>query len=304
MADDLTFDLLGPGDYERAKTVLNKAKHPGFVGRELFFRCATTGTCTIAVLDGADVGVALVASQKLQALSVVSSAQGDGIGARLIDRVQPRWASVIGDRVEWFKRRGYVEVGPPKVSQKGTTTTQLMERTGEPEKRPPEQLTEPTRPRERVAVTAEEGRKVGQITRIMQQGIECERMIASLLPPSAITLRLMEQFGMTRRQARAYQAGVRGLWRQQDGYEGREQRIAKYRRALEQQAEAATRDGDRRSAIAALAVLVKMEGGDESAGALPANGETPAASSEVQVVDRQDMHETLRAMRAKASGGG
>lgn len=126
---DIRFESLGPADYERAKTVLNRAKHPGFVGRELYFRCATTGTCTIAVLDEQDVGVALVAKDKLQAMSVIVAAQSRGVGGALIARVQPRWVNAIGERVPWFEKRGYKCVGAPRVSQNGKHAQQLMERT-------------------------------------------------------------------------------------------------------------------------------------------------------------------------------
>jgi hypothetical protein len=125
---EIRFDLLGPDDYERAKTVLNRAKHPGFVGRELYYRCATQGRVCVAVLNDVDVGVAMIAKDKLAALSVISSAQGGGVGAGLIAHLKPRWASVIGERVKWFEKRGYKCVGAPKVSQNGKHATQLMER--------------------------------------------------------------------------------------------------------------------------------------------------------------------------------
>lgn len=125
---EIRFDTLGPGDYDRAKTVLNKARHPGFVGRELFFRCATTGSATIAVLDDVDVGVALIAKEKLQALSVIVSAQGRGVGQALMARLQPRWVQAIGEKVAWFSKIGYVPYGAAKVGQNGKHAVQLMER--------------------------------------------------------------------------------------------------------------------------------------------------------------------------------
>lgn len=123
----IQFDLLGPGDYDRAKKILNRARHPGFVGRELFYRCATTGICCVAVVNGDDLGVALVAKQKLQALSVVREAQGGGIGKALITRTAPQWVNAIMERVPWFEKRGYVCVGAPRVGQSGKMATQLMQ---------------------------------------------------------------------------------------------------------------------------------------------------------------------------------
>ena len=125
---DIRFDALGPGDYDRAKTVLNKARHPGFVGRELFYRCATNGAACVAVLDDVDVGVALIAKEKLQALSVIVSAQGRGVGQALMARLKPRWVSAIGEKVAWFAKIGYAPYGAAKVGRNGKHAVQLMER--------------------------------------------------------------------------------------------------------------------------------------------------------------------------------
>lgn len=307
MAGELHFDALGPGDYERAKAVLNKAKHPGFVGRELFFRCATTGTCTIAVLDGVDVGVLLVASQKAQALSVVQSAQGSGVGAGLIDRVQPRWASVMQERVEWFRRRGYSEVGPPKVSQKGTTSMQLMERVAEPKARAASPTTASPDAAPRAAssaplATTDSGRNATGLALVWQQLEHAEQLTASLCSRMQATDALMRKWGLTRRRARALQAAVAKRLRTEGQLESRDQRLERYRLALEQQHAKADADGDRKACIAALAVLVKLEGDAPPPPELPP-GEY-LGGGEVQVVDREDMHETLRALRAQQNGNG
>lgn len=135
----LTFVSLGPEDYDRAKRVLNKAKHPGFVGRELFYRCATSGSCTLAVQGDQDIGVALVAKGKLQAMSVVAAAQGGGVGSQLLDQVKPQWVNAIMDRVPWFEKRGYAPVGAAKPGQAGKMAVQLMQRVGDV---PPGELAE------------------------------------------------------------------------------------------------------------------------------------------------------------------
>jgi len=127
----VTFSVLGPGEYERAKKILNAAKHPGFVGREAFFRCATTGAVTVAQIDDQDVAIAMVAKNMLKALSVVTRAQGSGVGKSILAHTNPRFASVIGDKQSWFEKLGYRAVGPPKVGQNGKHLTQLMELSGE-----------------------------------------------------------------------------------------------------------------------------------------------------------------------------
>lgn len=123
----IDFVDLSPGDYDRAKSVLNKARHPGFVGRELFFRCATTGKATVAVVDGIDSAVMLVAKNRIEALSVIVAAQGRGIGQALVQRARPRFVNAIGDRIGFFEKLGYRPVGAAKVGQNGKHSTQLMQ---------------------------------------------------------------------------------------------------------------------------------------------------------------------------------
>ena len=142
----ISFVSLSLDDYDRAKKILNKAKHPGFVGRELFHRCASRGQVCVAMQGDQDVGVAMIAANKLQALSVVVSAQGGGVGAALIDRLKPQWVSAIGDRVGWFEKRGYVAEGAARVGQNGKHSTQLMKRVGDPSPSVPPNTIAPTAP--------------------------------------------------------------------------------------------------------------------------------------------------------------
>lgn len=127
----ISFVALGPGDYDRAKKILNRARHPAFVGRELFFRCATAGQALVATDDGADAGVLLVAKGKAQALSVVPEARGRGVASALIAKAAPKFANVNIDKAPMFHRLGYVAVGAPHVGQSGKHAVQLMELVGE-----------------------------------------------------------------------------------------------------------------------------------------------------------------------------
>lgn len=124
----ISFDRLKPEDYDRAKRVLNKARNPGFVGRELFYRCATAGLAAICVVDDEDAGVALIHKDKLQALSVDRAHQGRGIGQALMDKYKPRWVNAIGEKVTWFENLGYMCVGAAAIGRNGKHATQLLER--------------------------------------------------------------------------------------------------------------------------------------------------------------------------------
>lgn len=125
---DCTFETLGLDDYDRAKRILNAARHPGYVGREMFQRAVTTGNATVAMIDGVDLGIAIIAKGKLCALSVILKAQGRGIGAALLARTRPRFITAIMDKVRWFEKQGYRSVGAPSVGANGKHATQLLER--------------------------------------------------------------------------------------------------------------------------------------------------------------------------------
>lgn len=76
-------------------------------------------------------GVALVAKGKLQALSVVSAAQGRGVGSALVRHASPRFVSAIMAKVPWFERLGYTAVGAARPGQNGKMAVQLMELAGD-----------------------------------------------------------------------------------------------------------------------------------------------------------------------------
>lgn len=150
-APSIRFDNLGPVEYERAKKVFDRAKHPGFIGRELVFRAATKGIVCVAVIDGVDSGIAIVVADKLCALSVIVTAQGRGVGPALMTRLRPRWVSAIDERVGFFEKLGYARFGAPKVGQNGKHATQLMQRGDLPMEETaigPAKETAPEKPRE------------------------------------------------------------------------------------------------------------------------------------------------------------
>jgi len=123
---------LGPDEYDRGKKgVLDKAKHPGFIGREFMFRCATKGAVIVAVIDGRDVGIVCVDHKGvLQTLSVIPSARKLGVGSALVQHVRAiaKFAKPIGDATAFFERNGYRPVGAAAVGQHGKHITQLMQR--------------------------------------------------------------------------------------------------------------------------------------------------------------------------------
>lgn len=115
-------------DYSRAKRLLNRARHPAFVGREQFSKSATNGGALIWLLDGEDVAVSLVDTRRSVLIALSVARPGEGIGSRIVEYVRPNWARVVGEKVTWFEARGYARVGQPTKGR--TLWTQIMMRRG------------------------------------------------------------------------------------------------------------------------------------------------------------------------------
>lgn len=197
---EIRFDNLGPGEYERAKKVFDRAKHPGFVGRELFWRCATTGVACIAVIEDVDTGIALVAKDKLQALSVIVAAQGSGAGTALMARLKPKWVNAIGERVAWFEKRGYRPYGAARVGQNGKHATRLMERIDEVET-----ADAAPKPLASVVELPRKPAKADPIAELAAQIVDAEGNKVAL--STVMSLLQAARRGMPKRQAAAY-AGI------------------------------------------------------------------------------------------------
>jgi hypothetical protein len=113
------------------------------------------------------------------------------------------------------------------------------------------------------------GRNVAAMVRQWEQYEHAEELVASLATDSQIVSALMDRWDITSRQANALRRTVLVMLKRKGQHETREERLARYRLALEAQAKKADEDGDRRAAIAALATLVKLEG-DPAPPKLPA----------------------------------
>lgn len=124
------------------------------------------------------------------------------------------------------------------------------------------------------------GRNATGLAAVWKQLEHAERLTASLKPRSEATAELMTAWGLTRRRARATLAAVAHRLRTESQLESREQRLERYRAALESQAHKADTEGDRKACIAALAVLVKLEG-DAPPPALPGAGQPDSSGTVV-----------------------
>jgi len=109
--------------YRRVKRMLDKGKHPAFIGRDMFSRCAVNGGVILARLDERDVAVAIVNPRLniLLALNVLPEFRNRSIGKMFVSFLKCNWARVIESSVPWFEGQGYVKVGSPKKGRAITT---------------------------------------------------------------------------------------------------------------------------------------------------------------------------------------
>ncbi|MGH9525657.1 MAG: hypothetical protein ACRD2F_03205 [Terriglobales bacterium] len=127
-----TVEIGAPGDYRRAKALLNAGRHPAFVGPGMVARAAAHGGLLFAVAgSGArrrDAAVALVnpRNSTLLVLNVHPRRRGGGLGAAFLDYLRPNFARVLLSAVPWFQRRGYTPLGDPKPGRR--FSTQVMVR--------------------------------------------------------------------------------------------------------------------------------------------------------------------------------
>lgn len=125
-----TVALGRPEDYPRMKQILNRGRHPTFVGRMSVARQAIQGGLLFCQVEGQDAGVAVINVRQSTALvfCFLPSYQGQGLGTAFMNYLRPNFARVITDMVPFFEQRlGYTSIGEPKQGR--TLRTQIMVRT-------------------------------------------------------------------------------------------------------------------------------------------------------------------------------
>lgn len=120
--------ILSPDDYAIFKTALNAGRHPGFVGRDNYCRCAAGGGALLFFAEGKPVAVALMNCKKnaLIALNVEPEFRGRGFGKMCLQYLKPNWVRAIESSIPFFESMGFQRVGALKVGR--TLKTAIMVR--------------------------------------------------------------------------------------------------------------------------------------------------------------------------------
>ena len=123
-------DIGGVDDYARAKSLLNKARHPTFIGRNQVTKLATNGGLIFFTRDGVDVGLVIVnvRTSTLIVMAVVRDEQNSGLGTAMLRYAKPNWIRAVESAVAFFEARGYVSIGDWKQGR--SLRTRILARVG------------------------------------------------------------------------------------------------------------------------------------------------------------------------------
>jgi len=125
-AVEFEVDQLRASDYARVKKLLDRGRHPTFIGRNLVKCCALNGGVLVFHYVGQAVGVAVVnpAINTLLVLNVLPAHRGHGLGRAIVSYLQCNFARVIEGVVPFFERCGYQAMGD--MHQGKAFRTQVM----------------------------------------------------------------------------------------------------------------------------------------------------------------------------------
>lgn len=117
---EIAVEVLRSTEYERFKRVLNRGRHPTFVGRSTFTRFAREGGGAAYVIDGEDAAVSLVkpSTNTLMVLNVDPRFRGVGVGSFAIRYLAVNWVRALESATPFFERHGYRAVGEPIEGKK------------------------------------------------------------------------------------------------------------------------------------------------------------------------------------------
>lgn len=113
-------------EYARVKALLNKGRHPAFIGRNYFDRIVHNGGVFVAKLGDSDLAVAMINTRRnlLNVLCVHPDHRSHGLGSTFLAYLKPPIVRATSKAVSWFEARGYLCVGEPKKGY--TLTVSLM----------------------------------------------------------------------------------------------------------------------------------------------------------------------------------
>jgi GNAT superfamily N-acetyltransferase len=127
-AKNFEVKLARAGDYKMFKQILDRGRHPAFIGLDTMQKNAENGGALFYSHGGAPVAVSLINPHLgiLLALNVIPAHRSHGLGRAIMKFLMPNFARVIESKVPWFESQGYRKIGSLKKGQ--ALNTQIMAR--------------------------------------------------------------------------------------------------------------------------------------------------------------------------------
>lgn len=120
--------LLRVEEYALFKSVLNKGRHPAFVGKQTFSTNCINGGALSYVVSGNIAAVSLINPHygTLIVLNVLPEFRGNGLGSSIVKFLMPNFVRALESRVPFFEKLGYKSIG--KLKRGRSLNTQIMAR--------------------------------------------------------------------------------------------------------------------------------------------------------------------------------
>jgi GNAT superfamily N-acetyltransferase len=116
-------------DYKEFKRILNRAKYPAFIGRELMAHNANNGGALFYEFQNEVIAVSLLNPHYsiLLALGIVPEHRSHGLGTAIFNFLVPNFVRVVEHNVPWVAHLGYRAVGKLKRGVKFNTQVMVRE---------------------------------------------------------------------------------------------------------------------------------------------------------------------------------
>lgn len=113
-------------EYSRVKQILNRGKHPAFIGRQMIQTYVKNGGIFVFTVAESDAACAAVnpKSNTLMVLNILPEHRSHGLGSAILRYLQANFARVVETAVPFFERNGYTPVGAMKRGN--SLNTQVM----------------------------------------------------------------------------------------------------------------------------------------------------------------------------------
>lgn len=125
---EFSIKLARVSQYQQFKKILDKGRHPAFIGRNTFESNARNGGASFYLFNNEIIGVTLCNARLgvLIALNVIPNHRGHRCGQAIVNYLMPNFVRSIESKIKFFKNLGYISIG--EIKKGISLNTQIMVR--------------------------------------------------------------------------------------------------------------------------------------------------------------------------------